>query len=1239
VPTIGEVARDGDLTTLVKGLNRSQAVARVAGLMLLPEYHANILRLEMLAHLATTFSRGNIEVTGEILHTLLNRALRSHIGPAEEPRRDVFVTNVVTRAGNCRLLVGDWETPDYWVQDLIAIVESMPNKESFRALTAGLLSLLRQSERIISRVDLPRYHSGAGIPGAEIQLPSQDRIEWIGKAVCIRNEDFTDLSFDKLENLQPFLFQEAQSDALLDQRLGNSDLERRPFLAFQNVGYINALPNSISVAARHFVLSKVQSLGLLDAFSTSIRLKQEGDFHNIARHKAAGKSMKQVQLAKPLATGLDWIGFYAEKFDDDKAVFFVLLRDDYQDVLHSGLTRPNFLGVQRGIELRAHVARSVLSLIKRGYSAGLVLFVLCGVGRAFLLPSIPLPVGWMVDGMRLSDLVGLSWMEESWLMELWQLGKRMEELVANEIAITGTDQLGLFSYWKERGRLVPLEAPYRQQPIEIELDNGYVEKIRRAARLAYDRHSVYHPLSGQWREVQKLFPQTYFKELSLLPLYASVGDAQAQLLNGVAEGNDRHFWVYVSPTPESKWMRDLLYRIWEAVLIWIAKAIPVLLGHFPRLQPCTVLQIDPSSLGERFGPPTLKELSDSDRISVLGESQAAEITIHLRLPLFRNLARADNLGERELVTAIVRALAIQVDKRLAEREAEAIVREIMPSDDAKFIHFFQGQDVRDQLSDADRVSLISINERQILATQLGLAWEVIRPTSAFKIVGEEEVQEFLHLTVDVLWERIRSGLQALRKQHAVMVLLANAESANVDRRWWRRTSRALLSVYSDKQDVLSAAQQQESRFSQAGLCSRVAVEMANCECPLNSGKRLTESDARDLLSDISFMIHVACDSDAVYRGMAEPEIEIAPNGEFKLKSEFIESTVRPYQSGYFASQFERAAADYGKLFRERPEEGRPVEELYEARYRHAFEQEFGLSIASLVDCEQVLSFVAMEQEAFLTTTSLMEVEEQFLNHGIAERDFRAFLESFVLIPRERWDITPAGFRRHDWEPWRFRRRLSLMARPIVQLSPGSAGRLVYSAGMLHDSLGNVVDGGYKGRLDQNFFRSVAMQEWIGHVNDRAGHEFNATIAQLFRDKGFTARDSIMMSELGGTPELGDCDVLAAHAAKNLAYVVECKKLRSALTVGEIGDQLVRFRGEELDKLDRHLRRVKWIGNRKNLLTRFFGSPLDEAEVRSLLVTNTVVPMSFQKGLPVPAEEIVTSRRLPAVLMKALDADL
>jgi hypothetical protein len=1236
VPTIGEVARDGDLITLVRGLNRCQAIARAAGLMLLPVYQANTLRLEMLAHLVTTFSCGNIEVTGEIFDTILNRALRSHIGPAEERSRDVFVTNVVTRAGNRRLLVGDWETPDYWVQDLIAIVEGMPNKAPFRALTAGLLSLLSQSERIISRVNLPRYHSGAGIPGAEIQLPPQDRIEWLGKAVCIRNTDFTDLSFDSYKNLQPFLFQEAQSDALLDQRLGDSDLERRPFLAIQNVGYINALPNATSVAARHFVLSKVQSLGLLDAFSISMRLKQEGDFHNVARHKAAGKPMKPIQLAEPLATGLDWIGFYAEKFDGDKAVLFALLREDYQDVLLSSLTRPNFLGMQRGIELRAHVVRSVLSLIRHGYSSGLVLFVLCGVGRAFLLPSIPLPVGWKVDGICLSDLVGLSWMEDSWLMDLWELEKQMELLSATAIAITGTDQLGLFSYWKERGRLVPLEAPYRQQPIEIELDDSYVEKFRRASRLAYDRHSVYHPLSRQWREVQKLFPETYFKDLSLLPLYASVDDAQAQLLNGVAEGNGRHFWVYLSPTPESKWMRDLLYRIWEAVLIWIAKAIPVLVGHFPRLQPYTILRIDPSNLGERFEPPTLKELSDSDGLSVLWGSQAAEITIHLKLPFFRNLARADNLGERELVTGIVRALAEQVDKRLAKREAEAIVREIIPSDDAKFIHFFQRQDARDQLSDANRVSLISINERQILATQLGLAWEIIPPASAFRIVGKERVQEFLHRTVDVLWKRIRSRLQALQKQHAVMVLLANAESANVDRRWWRRTSRALLSVYSDKQDVFSAAQQQESRFSQAGLCSRIAVEMANCECPLDSGKLLTESDARDLLSDISFMIHAAYDSDAVHRDIVEPEIEIASNGEFQLKSEFIQSTVSPYQSGYFASQFERAAADYEKLFRERPAEGRPVEELYEARYRRAFEEEFGLSIAALVDCEQALASVAIKQGAFLTSVSLREVEEHCLSIGIIERDFQAFADSFVLTPRARWDVTPAGFSPHDWEPWRFRRRLSLMARPIVQLSQDLYGLLIYSAGMLHDSLGYVVDGAFKGRLDQNFFKSTAMREWIGHVNDRDGHEFNATVAQLFRGNGFTARDSIMVTELGGNPELGDCDVLAAYPAKNLVYVVECKKLRSALTIGEIGDQLVRFRGEELDKLDRHLRRVKWIEDHKNVLTRFFRLSLDEAEVRSLLVTNTIVPMSFQNGLPIPSEAIITIQQLSAVLTKSAE---
>ena len=59
-------------------------------------------------------------------------------------------------------------------------------------------------------------------------------------------------------------------------------------------------------------------------------------------------------------------------------------------------------------------------------------------------------------------------------------------------------------------------------------------------------------------------------------------------------------------------------------------------------------------------------------------------------------------------------------------------------------------------------------------------------------------------------------------------------------------------------------------------------------------------------------------------------------------------------------------------------------------------------------------------------------------------------------------------------------------------------------------------------------------------------------------------------------DLGDIDVLAWDGSGR-AYMVECKNLRFAMTVGEIVDQLNRFRGEANDELGEHLKRYQWLG--------------------------------------------------------------
>ena len=63
------------------------------------------------------------------------------------------------------------------------------------------------------------------------------------------------------------------------------------------------------------------------------------------------------------------------------------------------------------------------------------------------------------------------------------------------------------------------------------------------------------------------------------------------------------------------------------------------------------------------------------------------------------------------------------------------------------------------------------------------------------------------------------------------------------------------------------------------------------------------------------------------------------------------------------------------------------------------------------------------------------------------------MKSFVLSPRAQWNEAAKPFRGKDWWPWRFRRRLSLMTRPIIALNDRE---FLYAPGFCEDSFRYVV---------------------------------------------------------------------------------------------------------------------------------------------------------------------------------------
>lgn len=239
------------------------------------------------------------------------------------------------------------------------------------------------------------------------------------------------------------------------------------------------------------------------------------------------------------------------------------------------------------------------------------------------------------------------------------------------------------------------------------------------------------------------------------------------------------------------------------------------------------------------------------------------------------------------------------------------------------------------------------------------------------------------------------------------------------------------------------------------------------------------------------------------------------------------------------------------------------------------------------------------------------VRALLLEKSITEEEVEGVFSNFILPVRGNWEEAAPPFRSKDWRPWRFRRKLSLMTRPIIALNDVE---LIYAPAFCEDSFHHVVMECFTGAFETEYFVTQAMKQYVGKENGRRGLAFNKAVAKLFQDAGWSVRVEVQMTELKAPTNeaTGDIDVLAWRG--DCVCICECKELLFARTITEVSEQLARFRGKKGDDLSKHLRRVEWLKSHGDRFAPIGGK--GTFQFRSLLVTSKIVPMKYTADLPV-----------------------
>lgn len=416
---------------------------------------------------------------------------------------------------------------------------------------------------------------------------------------------------------------------------------------------------------------------------------------------------------------------------------------------------------------------------------------------------------------------------------------------------------------------------------------------------------------------------------------------------------------------------------------------------------------------------------------------------------------------------------------------------------------------------------------------------------------------------------------------------------------------AQLALY-DHAQVKAAANERVFRRDTAGLVCRVIAEMALGTSPYGAGSPCTGTDLDFLVAEVSTLLECAGHSDALHYGLAARPPVMHPNGSFGFDASVAEA-IRLLMTEHWQRKFRDAAKDVETGGEVGGEEGEA-----DTEFPSAFIAEFGLSLEQYAAFVHHVTLEALELNAAHLRLRRSEVVQRLRDAG-AMNPQRVF-EAFALVPRARWDEQyPANARARDWYPWRYNRRLSIMRRPLVQLSIEADPFVIVVPSIVAGTLHYLHQAAF-GDLPDTLFDSPEMAACIGRAADRNGHEFARKVAERLGELRWKTNREVSLKRFGGEESLGDIDVLAWQPVTGLVYAVECKSLRFDRTCGEIGERLAEYSAGIVDgkrsPLQKHLDRISCLDANRQRLADLVGIPEDRMQLRSALVTEQLVSMQF-----------------------------
>ena len=580
---LGKIAviaeQHAEVTAEIRQCDPIKAATVFSTLLCRPELQANCIRLEALIHLSCTYAEGTKTPTKKQITTWFAVLGKGPYGMMEDPAEDVFVTLASNPRGNFKVLQGIWESAGFYLQRILNAMEWLEPANIRKDILRPVEALLLLSNEVCQRAKLERYMLGEAEPQKTIPKKIADTASANRSLVMFDLSDLARLGIS-LESLTPFVFTFNHREALIDESIGHSMVERTPLGIKDDTIYF-LLPTAVAPAIQRFLFKYFDQFGKRDLllrlleieynyFLSSLPLlddKPEGQFQfNETEHGLLASQMTKVD-----------IGYYFH---------FVFTLDDLEGFDTGGLVVPNPVPDRMLPDIENNIDAAYEQATADPEFVGITtLFCVCGIGRLIQYAASDMErSNWRLQSLSPSDLTTLSFTTDFNPLVLHRLLDAEEALESAGMQLMNVNGLLNLVAWSRRlkGLLVPhadLPEDFHSERMMLQIAQNSLRELRHEVAVNGDEHRTLNT-RGELVPVRKR-SDSFFAEDKIRPLYAELNFHADRGIPLLYEAEKRNWWAELS-TPElvSAYYR---YQRWLLVETWLGRISPILDQELSRI--------------------------------------------------------------------------------------------------------------------------------------------------------------------------------------------------------------------------------------------------------------------------------------------------------------------------------------------------------------------------------------------------------------------------------------------------------------------------------------------------------------------------------------------------------------------------------------------------------------------------------------------------------------------------------